>query len=118
MFRAERGCLKTGEEQPEQRRAEQHARDHLPHHLRLAEIGFRGPADDAADEQDHRDLQEEMDAEVGGRIALRRVPRGAMRIEYAGCSSQKFTDHVRHRGLSPSQATWSALFDSLIVRRK
>src|SRR3546814_12290432 len=59
--------LKFGEEEAEERRADEDARDHLADDLRLAEEFFRGPADGAADEQDDRDLEEEMDAEIGWR---------------------------------------------------
>jgi hypothetical protein len=41
-----------------------------------------------------------------------------MRVEYAARGPQKFTDHIRHRGLSPCQATWSALSGDLIVMEK
>src|SRR3546814_11866955 len=63
-------------EEAEERRPDKHAGDHLADDLRLAEIFLRGPADGAADEQDHRDLEEKMDAEVGRRIARRRIDRG------------------------------------------
>ncbi len=68
--------LEAGEEQPEQRRPEHHAGDHLTDHLRLAEELLADPADHSAREQDHRELEEEMDAEVARRIALGGALRG------------------------------------------
>src|SRR3546814_3891802 len=64
-FLREKRRLKVGEEEAEERRPDQHAGDHLADDLRLAEIFLRGPADGAADEQDHRELEEKMDGEVG-----------------------------------------------------
>jgi hypothetical protein len=72
---------KSREQQAEQRRPEDHAGDHLAHHLGLAEDLLAEPADDAAGEQDHGELEEEVNAEIAGRVA-----RGgrAVRAQYAG----------------------------------
>jgi hypothetical protein len=93
FLRKQRG-LEFGKEQPEERRPEQHAGDHLAHHLRLPEKCLRCPADGAADEQDHRDLQEEMDAEIGRRIALRRGDRRAVRAEHVADGTHQFIEHI------------------------
>jgi hypothetical protein len=64
--------LRLGRQQAEQRRPEHDAGDHLGDDLRLAEA-LGDEADQSADQQDHRDLREEVDGErqiVHGRAAV------------------------------------------------
>src|SRR3546814_10407064 len=85
---------KLGKEEAEERGSDQHARDHLADDLRLAEEFFRGPADGAADEQDDRDLEEEMDAEIGWRVARRRIDRGAVRAKDTADRASQFIEQI------------------------
>ena len=62
-LREERPPAPAGAIQPEERRAEQDAGDHLPHDLRLADEA-REVADEAAGEEDRRQRQEEDDRQL------------------------------------------------------
>ena len=57
----EHELLGARREQPEQRRAEQNAGDHLANHLRLLEVLLAEPADETAGGQDDGHLQKEGD---------------------------------------------------------
>ena len=88
--------LEIGEEQPEQRGAEDDAGDHLADDLGLAEELLAQPADDAAGEDDHRELQEEMDAEVRRRIGLRGIDGRAVRTEHVGQREPGIVQYIEH----------------------
>ena len=59
----EKPRLGVRREQPEKRRAEQHAGDHFRHHLRLAKARGHRP-DQPAEKQDDGELEKELDGEV------------------------------------------------------
>jgi hypothetical protein len=89
--------LEVGEQQAQQGRAQHHAGDHLAHHLRLGQELLAQPADHAAGQEDHGQLQEEVHAEVAGRVAVGGDLGGrAVRREDAGRRADEAGNDVGH----------------------
>ncbi len=95
--------LPFGKEKTEERGADQDARDHFADDLRLAEELLGGPADDAADKQNHRDLEEEMDAEIGRGIACGNARRRAVRAENIAGRPNQLIEHIGYQLSSPPE---------------